>query len=153
MEGAIEGAAYTFLALPRLTRVLASIPPGQKASVSISVNYMDHAAHQAITDWQRQYDATGGTVGIHGVIERATSPTDRPATSSNPKGPKPLLSWRLSHLIEPGSLEPAVYFSPAELLNHPLIHRYALLGGYESEAPMQLRGCSHDERAAVTTCR
>jgi carbonic anhydrase len=66
---AIERAACTFLALPRLTRVLASIPVGHKASVTISVNYMDHAAHQAITDWQRQYDATGGTVGIHGVIE------------------------------------------------------------------------------------
>src|ERR1700757_670915 len=46
----IEGAACTFLALPRLTRVLASIPSGHTVSVTISVNYMDHAAHQAITD-------------------------------------------------------------------------------------------------------
>jgi MFS superfamily sulfate permease-like transporter len=65
----IEGAACTFLALPRLTRVLASIPSGHKVSVTISVNYMDHAAHQAITDWQHQYEATGGTVRIHGVFE------------------------------------------------------------------------------------
>jgi MFS superfamily sulfate permease-like transporter len=65
----IEGAACTFLALPRLTRVLASIPAGHKVSVTISVNYMDHAAHQAITDWQHQYEATGGTVRIHGVFE------------------------------------------------------------------------------------
>ena len=65
----IEGAACTFLALPRLTRVLASIPAGHTVSISISVNYMDHAAHQSITDWQRQYEATGGTVRIHGVFE------------------------------------------------------------------------------------
>ena len=65
----IEGAACTFLALPRLTRVRASIPAGHKVSVNISVNYMDHAAHQAITDWRHQYEATGGTVRIHGVFE------------------------------------------------------------------------------------
>jgi carbonic anhydrase len=65
----VEGAACTFLALPRLTRVLASVPAGRKVSVTISVNYMDHAAHQAISDWQHQYEATGGTVRIHGVFE------------------------------------------------------------------------------------
>ncbi len=66
---AVVGAACTFLALPRLTRVLASIPSGRKVTVTISVNYLDHAAHQAITDWQRQYEATGGTVRIQGMVE------------------------------------------------------------------------------------
>jgi carbonic anhydrase len=66
---AVVGAACTFLALPRLTRVLASIPAGRKVTVTLSVNYLDHAAHQAITDWQRQYEATGGTVRIQGVVE------------------------------------------------------------------------------------
>jgi carbonic anhydrase len=65
---AVEGAC-TFLALPRLTRVLASIPAGSNVDVTISVNYLDHAAHQAITDWQRQHQATGGTVRIRGVVE------------------------------------------------------------------------------------
>jgi carbonic anhydrase len=64
----VKGAC-TFLALPRLTRVLASIPAGRNVEVTISVNYLDHAAHQAITDWQRQHQATGGTVRIHGVVE------------------------------------------------------------------------------------
>ena len=61
--------ACTFLALPRLTRVLASIPAGKDVEVTISANYLDHAAHQAITDWQRQHQATGGTVRIHGAVE------------------------------------------------------------------------------------
>ena len=61
----IEGAC-TFLALPRLTRVLASVPEGATVTCHISVNYLDHAAHQAITDWQRRHHATGGTVQIEG---------------------------------------------------------------------------------------
>jgi carbonic anhydrase len=65
----IEGAACTFLALPRLTRVLSSVPPGTDVTVAISVNYLDHAAHQAITDWERQHRATGGTVRVHSVVE------------------------------------------------------------------------------------
>jgi carbonic anhydrase len=66
---AIEGPACTFLALPRLTRVLSSIPAGAVVMVDISAHYLDHAAHQAITDWQRQYQATGGTVRIEGLAE------------------------------------------------------------------------------------
>jgi carbonic anhydrase len=78
----VEGAACTFLALPRLTHVLASIPAGYKVLLTISVNYMDHAAHQAITDWQYQYEATGGTVRIHGVFETGHL-TRRPTRNLN----------------------------------------------------------------------
>lgn len=62
----IGGAACTFLALPRLTRILASVPQGATATVDIAVHYLDHAAQQAITDWQQQHEATGGTVHLHG---------------------------------------------------------------------------------------
>lgn len=65
----VEGAACTFLALPRLTRVLASIPAGAVVTVVISVHYLDHAAHQAISDWQRQFEATGGTVRASGMVQ------------------------------------------------------------------------------------
>jgi len=65
----IEGAACTFLALPRLTRVLGALPSESVVTVDISVHYLDHAAQQAISDWQRQYEATGGTVLIRGVTE------------------------------------------------------------------------------------
>ena len=64
----VEGAC-TFLALPRLTRVLASIPAGSNVTLAISVNYLDHAAHQAITDWRRQHEAMGGRVRIQGAVE------------------------------------------------------------------------------------
>ena len=63
----VEGAC-TFLSLPRLTEVLASIPEGTTVRVTMSVIYLDHAAHQAIADWQRRHQATGGTVHIHGGV-------------------------------------------------------------------------------------
>ncbi|MCV7101095.1 SulP family inorganic anion transporter [Mycobacterium palustre] len=66
---AIAGPACTFLTLPRLTRVLASVPAGKVVTVQVSVNYLDHAAHQAIADWQRQYEAAGGTVRLQGTLE------------------------------------------------------------------------------------
>jgi carbonic anhydrase len=67
---AVEGAACTFLTLPRLARVLASVPSGAVVSVDISVHYLDHAAHQAIGDWRRQYEATGGTVRLRDPTSR-----------------------------------------------------------------------------------
>jgi carbonic anhydrase len=60
----VEGTC-TFLTLPRLTRVLGSVPERTVVNVELLVNYLDHAAHQAISDWQRQHRATGGTVRIH----------------------------------------------------------------------------------------
>jgi len=65
----IEGAC-TFLALPRLTGVLATIPERTTVTVHLVANYLDHAAHQAISDWQRLHCATGGLVKVHnGPIE------------------------------------------------------------------------------------
>jgi carbonic anhydrase len=39
----IEGSC-SFLSLPQLTGVLASVPPGTKATVELSVDFIDHAA-------------------------------------------------------------------------------------------------------------
>ncbi|QNI05626.1 SulP family inorganic anion transporter [Mycobacterium kubicae] len=68
----IEGAC-TFLSLPRLTRVLTSIPERTTVTLHIAVSYLDHAAHQAITDWQHQHHANGGKVTVDGVLERGHS--------------------------------------------------------------------------------
>jgi carbonic anhydrase len=69
----IEGAC-TFLSLPRLTRVLGSVPQRASVTLHIAVSYLDHAAQQAITDWQHQHHATGGKVHIDGVLEHGHSP-------------------------------------------------------------------------------
>jgi carbonic anhydrase len=70
----IEGSC-SFLSLPQLTKVLASVPPGTKATVELSVDFIDHAAHEAIEDWRRQHCAAGGTVDIRqlGSVEMASA--------------------------------------------------------------------------------
>jgi len=60
----IEGSV-SFLALPRLTRVLGSVPSGTEVTVEVSADFLDHAAHQVIEDWQKQHSGSGGTVHIH----------------------------------------------------------------------------------------
>jgi hypothetical protein len=57
-------SSCTFLSLPRLTAVLALVPAGTAVIVELSVDFIDHAAHQAIEDWRRQHCAEGGTVDI-----------------------------------------------------------------------------------------
>lgn len=56
--------ACTFLSVPRLTGVLTQIPAGANVTLDVAVNYLDHAAEQALADWQRQHRATGGSVHI-----------------------------------------------------------------------------------------
>jgi MFS superfamily sulfate permease-like transporter len=59
----------TAVSIDRMHHVLASVPERTTVTVHLLVNYLDHAAHQAITDWQRQHCATGGTVEIRGAVE------------------------------------------------------------------------------------
>lgn len=63
---AVEGSA-TFLSLPQLHKTLASVPPGVRVTLEISVDFIDHAAHQVIEDWQRQHEASGGSVLVQEV--------------------------------------------------------------------------------------
>ncbi|MFE3192951.1 SulP family inorganic anion transporter [Nocardia sp. NPDC059240] len=57
----IDGTC-TFLALPKLSSELAKVPAGAEALVELSVDFLDHAAYEAIHDWARQHESTGGTV-------------------------------------------------------------------------------------------
>lgn len=54
----------TFLSLPRLTQALASVPAGATVTVELSVDFIDHASHEAIEQWRRQHQETGGIVRI-----------------------------------------------------------------------------------------
>ncbi|MBF6181161.1 SulP family inorganic anion transporter [Nocardia otitidiscaviarum] len=57
----VEGTC-TFLALPRLSSELATVPAGADVLLELSVDFLDHAAYEAIHDWARQHESTGGTV-------------------------------------------------------------------------------------------
>ncbi len=59
----VEGSC-SFLSLPRLTKALASVPAETTVIVELSVDFIDHAAHEAIEDWCRQHRGGGGAVEI-----------------------------------------------------------------------------------------
>ena len=56
----------TFLAVPRLSRTLHLVPQGTRAVVQLDGSFMDHAAYEALQDWQRAHTAHGGTVELTG---------------------------------------------------------------------------------------
>ncbi|ATL68700.1 SulP family inorganic anion transporter [Nocardia terpenica] len=57
----IDGTC-TFLALPKLSSEFAKVPTGADVLVELTVDFLDHAAYEAIHDWARQHENTGGTV-------------------------------------------------------------------------------------------
>lgn len=98
----LEGA-LSFLSLPRLSRVLASIPRGSRVTVEITVDFLDHAAYEAIEEWARRHRLAGGSVCIDEIGETAMTaaaagPPTRRSHSAIARGLSP---WR-SHGHLPG---------------------------------------------------
>ncbi|MFF8603341.1 SulP family inorganic anion transporter [Streptomyces sp. NPDC015232] len=56
----------TFLAVPRLSRALHQIPAGADAVVELDGSFMDHAAYEALHDWQASHLTHGGKVETTG---------------------------------------------------------------------------------------
>ena len=54
----------SFFALPRLNRVLHSVPAGMDVVVELNADYVDHAFREALIAWQDQHQAAGGTVRL-----------------------------------------------------------------------------------------
>ncbi|MGW4740969.1 SulP family inorganic anion transporter [Nocardia xishanensis] len=57
----IDGTC-TFLALPKLTAELAKVPPAVPVTVEMTVDFLDHASYELITDWARQREDHGAPV-------------------------------------------------------------------------------------------
>ena len=109
---AVEGSC-TFLALPRLHHTLTSVPPGSRVTLEVSVDFIDHAAHEAIEDWRRQHEASGGTVIVRevGAVQLRSALTGPPARAfapiDNRAGAVPWSSWQ-SHRCRQGQDSRAV---------------------------------------------
>ncbi|MFB6477520.1 SulP family inorganic anion transporter [Streptomyces virginiae] len=90
----------TFLAVPRLSRVLNQIPHDGHAVVELDGSFMDHAAYETLHDWQASHLAHGGSLEVTGragssarlpeaapVAAPVTTPADgpdgRPADTSH----------------------------------------------------------------------
>ncbi len=59
----IDGT-LSFLLLPRLTKVLSTVPPGSHVRLTLNADYIDEAVSEAISDWRTSHEATGGVVVI-----------------------------------------------------------------------------------------
>jgi len=60
----IEGAA-TFIRLPMLAEVLAKVPANVELHVDLDhLHYIDHACLELLINWEKQHEATGGTLVI-----------------------------------------------------------------------------------------
>ncbi|MCR6490128.1 SulP family inorganic anion transporter [Amycolatopsis sp. OK19-0408] len=101
----IEGA-LTFLSVPRLTRVLAEVPPHAEVTLELLVDYLDHAAFDCLRGWQRAHagPVTVDEIG-HPWFERgsAGAPTVRRSVAARvvPRWLAPWSEWQAEHVVLP----------------------------------------------------
>ncbi|RDI67564.1 SulP family inorganic anion transporter [Nocardia pseudobrasiliensis] len=75
----IDGTC-TFLALPRLSAELARVPATATVTVEMTVDFLDHAASDALREWAQQHETGGGTVEFveMGAVRIADLASGRP---------------------------------------------------------------------------
>ncbi|WP_370972341.1 bifunctional SulP family inorganic anion transporter/carbonic anhydrase [Amycolatopsis sp. cg9] len=101
----IEGA-LTFLSVPRLTRVLAAVPPHAEVTLELLVDYLDHAAFDCLRGWQQAHagPVTVDEIG-HPWFERGSSgaPTVRRSVAARvvPRWLAPWSQWQAEHVVLP----------------------------------------------------
>ncbi|OZG29861.1 carbonic anhydrase [Williamsia sp. 1138] len=104
--------SLSFLALPRLTKTLASVPADAHVSIELDTDYLDHAAADTIEDWKRAHEANGGTVVIQqtggATIEDApVAPPQRRTPFGRGLGLVPWKSWQSGAATDsPRALQP-----------------------------------------------
>ncbi len=95
----VEGT-LSFLSIPRLSLVLARVPPGSHVVVEMVVDFLDHAAYEHLATWQRQHEATGGTVVVDEVgparldDNSGSGPARRVWTPALPRAFSPWWVWQ-----------------------------------------------------------
>ncbi|MFF7359916.1 SulP family inorganic anion transporter [Streptomyces sp. NPDC008125] len=83
----------TFLAVPRLSRILNQLPQGVDAIVELDGFFMDHAAYEAIQDWRTTQEAHGGSIVFTG---RSGGRIAEPASAAH-SCCRPWTPWRNHH--------------------------------------------------------
>jgi carbonic anhydrase len=85
--------SLAFLRVGRLIRELREIPLGQHVVLELHVDFMDHAAYEAVDDWRSGYERLGGRVTVDEVHDSwySRAVTDRLGRRKTP--PSPLPRW------------------------------------------------------------
>ncbi|MYS79507.1 SulP family inorganic anion transporter [Embleya scabrispora] len=139
--------SLTFLSVPRLSRVLGKLPPGEHVVVDMTVDYLDQAAFEAVHSWRAGYLARGGRVDIEeihdGCYERAAGGSPGPRRSRLTPSPRwfaPWWHWQRACPREDGTASQALVAGAREFqqrtapLVQPFLERLAL----EGQKPAQL---------------
>ncbi|SEO42935.1 SulP family inorganic anion transporter [Actinacidiphila rubida] len=85
----------TFLAVPRLTRAFAQVPPGANAVVELDGSFMDHAAYEALSAWCGRHRSRGGRAVLgDGAGRTVSEPLSAHAC-------RPWTPWRNHHCTRP----------------------------------------------------
>lgn len=142
--------SLTFLSVPGLSRALAEIPAGAAVDIDLYVDFMDHAAFDALHSWRIDHQRRGGIVDIDEIHERwyhpsasGTPPQSAAEKSPSPRWFAPWATWQADrtgaqengHPIE---LTPLVvgardYHRRARPLVHPFLQRLAREGQHPSQ--------------------
>ncbi len=86
----------SFFALPRLNRVLHSVPEGRDVVVELNADYLDHAFREALVAWQKQQRNTGASVTLeeHGTTAFSDAEDNTPQRQDPREFPlPPRTSW------------------------------------------------------------
>ncbi|MFI0033214.1 SulP family inorganic anion transporter [Streptomyces albidoflavus] len=122
----------TFLAVPRLTRALHQVPRGSRAVVELDGSFMDHAAYEALQDWQTTHTVQGGQAEMTG---RAGARIAEP-TSPSHSCCRPWTPWRNHHCGKPAATLLAGDV-PAPVRVHELADG---LGAFQRDTAPHVRG-------------
>lgn len=90
-----------FLGVPRLVGELGRVPPGQDVVLDLDVDFIDHAAFEALRDWMTEYGRTGGRVRVNEVAGDVWSRALAAAPVPRRQPPGVRLRWPLpwSHTV------------------------------------------------------
>lgn len=105
----VEGV-LTFLSVPRLTKVLGTVPEGATVTLELVVDYLDHASFESLISWQQAHERAGGTVSVDEVGHpwlakgREGHPTLRrtAAAGAVPRWLAPWSDWQAADVHVPG---------------------------------------------------
>jgi carbonic anhydrase len=80
------GGTLTFASVPRLNAALSTIPAGHPVDIDLAVDFIDHAAFEALHGWRENHETTGGHVDIDETHEEWY----KPAQAGTPRKGKSL---------------------------------------------------------------
>ncbi|MFE5038874.1 SulP family inorganic anion transporter [Streptomyces sp. NPDC056683] len=150
----------TFLAVPRLSRVLHLVPQGASAVVELDGSFMDHAAYESLRDWRRAHTAQGGSAELTGCRAGVSSPEygHGPGGSHRPgqragHGPGPragLGPWRRPGRSAGGGHELARGISAFQRDTAPLVREELARLAREGQRPSQLFLTCADSRLVTS---